>query len=139
MFKWTINNRMGTLYRFTYFLNNCLDLLISWIIEKWLQIMCSEKHINSTQPLMLYFDLIMFLGVNGLSHLSFLAQHTLSTVNVKTKNIDTWDLPLFFYNKVFEYVFFFVLAFSDAEILLGLLCGGISIIMKAIILKADVI
>lgn len=130
---------MGTLYRFTYFLNNCLDLLISWIIEKWLQIMCSEKHINSTQPLMLYFDLIMFLGVNGLSHLSFLAQHTLSTVNVKTKNIDTWDLPLFFYNKVFEYVFFFVLAFSDAEILLGLLCGGISIIMKAIILKADVI
>lgn len=105
MFKWTINNRMGTLYRFTYFLNNCLDLLISWIIEKWLQIMCSEKHINSTQPLTLYFDLIMFLGVNGLSHLSFLAQHTLSTVNVKNKNIDTWDLPLFFYNKVFEYVF----------------------------------
>lgn len=45
--------------------------------------MCSEKHVNSTQPLTLYFDLIMFLGVNSLSHLSFLAQHTLPTVNMK--------------------------------------------------------
>lgn len=85
------------------------------------------KHVNSTQSSILYFDLVVLSGVNSLSQLSFLLQHTLSTVNFKKYNVDTLELSLFFYNKSLRTHFLFACSLSDAETCLGFFVDSLAL------------
>lgn len=84
------------------------------------------NHVSSTQSSILYFDLVVLSGVNSLSQVSFLPQHTLSTVNFKKYNVDTLELS-FFYNKSLRTHFLFACSLSDAETCLGFFVDSLAL------------